>query len=52
MTIHIVIPDDYQFATQKLDFLHSNNNFHCTALHWAISAETRWQMKSCHRLNH
>lgn len=30
MTIHIVIPDDYQFATQKLDFLHSNNNFHCT----------------------
>ncbi|MBK5013289.1 D-2-hydroxyacid dehydrogenase family protein [Pantoea sp. S62] len=32
MTIHIVIPDDYQFATQKLDFLHSNNNFHCTAL--------------------
>ncbi|MGV2880788.1 D-2-hydroxyacid dehydrogenase family protein [Pantoea vagans] len=32
MTIHIVIPDDYQFATQKLDFLHSNNNFHCAAL--------------------
>jgi len=32
MTIRIVIPDDYQFATQKLDFLHSNNNFHCAAL--------------------
>jgi len=32
MTIHIVIPDYYQFATQKLDFLHSNNNFHCAAL--------------------
>ncbi|WP_315315746.1 D-2-hydroxyacid dehydrogenase family protein [Pantoea vagans] len=32
MTIHIVIPDDYQFATQKLDFLHGNNNFHCAAL--------------------
>lgn len=32
MTIHIVIPDDYQFATQKLDFLHNNNNFHCAAL--------------------
>jgi len=32
MTIHIVIPDDYQFATQKLDFLHIDNNFHCAAL--------------------
>lgn len=32
MTIHIVIPDDYQFATQKLDFLHSDNNFHCAAM--------------------
>lgn len=32
MTIHIVIPDDYQFATQKLDFLHSDNHFHCVAL--------------------
>ncbi|GME41926.1 MULTISPECIES: D-2-hydroxyacid dehydrogenase family protein [unclassified Pantoea] len=32
MTIHVVIPDDYQFATQKLDFLHSNNKFHCAAL--------------------
>lgn len=32
MTIHNVIPDDYQFATQKLDFLHSDNSFHCAAL--------------------
>lgn len=32
MTIHIVIPNDYQFATQKLDFLHSDNNFNCAAL--------------------
>lgn len=32
MTIHIVIPDDYQFATQKLDFLHIDNHFHCAAL--------------------
>ncbi|MCX3308392.1 D-2-hydroxyacid dehydrogenase family protein [Pantoea vagans] len=32
MTIHIVIPDDYQFATQKLDFLHIDNHFHCSAV--------------------
>lgn len=41
MTIHIVIPDDYQFATQKLDFLHSNNNFHCTALHCTGRSQQR-----------
>ncbi|AMG56409.1 D-2-hydroxyacid dehydrogenase family protein [Pantoea vagans] len=32
MTIHIVIPDDYQLATQKVDFLHNDNNFHCAVL--------------------
>lgn len=32
MAIHIVIPDDYQLATQQLGFLQHNDKFHCSAL--------------------
>lgn len=32
MAIHIVIPDDYQLATQQLDFLQQNEKFQCLAL--------------------
>jgi D-3-phosphoglycerate dehydrogenase len=32
MAIHILIPDDYQFATQQLDFLQHNDRFHCSVL--------------------
>ncbi|MEN4793355.1 D-2-hydroxyacid dehydrogenase family protein [Pantoea agglomerans] len=32
MAIHIVIPDDYQFATQQLDFLQQNEKFQCLTL--------------------
>ena len=32
MAITILIPDDYQFATAQLDFLHQNARFHCVAL--------------------
>lgn len=32
MAITILIPDDYQFATAHLDFLHQNARFHCVAL--------------------
>lgn len=30
MAIHIVIPDDYQLATQQLDFLQQNEKFQCS----------------------
>jgi len=32
MAIHIVIPDDYQLATQQLDFLQQNEKFRCSSL--------------------
>ncbi|WNN36616.1 D-2-hydroxyacid dehydrogenase family protein (plasmid) [Pantoea agglomerans] len=32
MAIHIVIPDDYQFAMQQLDFLQQNEKFQCLTL--------------------
>jgi len=32
MAIHIVIPDDYQLATQQLDFLQQNEKFQCMVL--------------------
>jgi len=32
MAIHIVIPDDYQLATQQLSFLQQNEKFQCSAL--------------------
>ena len=32
MAIHIVIPDDYQLATQQCDFLQHNDKYLCSAL--------------------
>ncbi|SEK96470.1 D-3-phosphoglycerate dehydrogenase [Kosakonia sacchari] len=32
MAIQVLIPDDYQLATQQLRFLRQNDKFHCSAL--------------------
>lgn len=32
MTIQVLIPDDYQLATQALTFLHNHDKFRCTSL--------------------
>lgn len=40
MAIQVLIPDDYQLATQQLDFLRQNDKFHCSAL-GDLSKETQ-----------
>jgi len=40
MAIQVLIPDDYQLATQQLSFLRQNDKFHCSAL-GDLSKETR-----------
>lgn len=32
MGINILIPDDYQFASKNIDFLHSDKNFNFTII--------------------
>ncbi len=40
MAIQVLIPDDYQLATQQLGFLRQNDKFHCSAL-GDLSKETQ-----------